>query len=535
MKDEHDRVRREALVSLSVLQTPAALEALRDHAASASPRDQPRLVALLKQWGDGELYAFASVDSVEVRRAVAENLRQPRRPSTRRLCKHLLVDEDSTVQSAIVESTKTWSIAYAAPMLLHAVTVSNLQTRQAAMAQLRELTGSNLEFASDWPLRSRVTGVERFAREHRIELLSKTDDPRSASLNDREHRELITELRKLVSGPDVEILDRLKSYPADSVPKIEQFLLAPIGEQGTVLKLSATTLDAIFDELLPAMSPVYSAIHNLKSQDRAVRTAAARRLVQISSALPLSRTAVNRMSTVIRPQQDQNLWRHALQSVMNNETPEAAQLAYAALDQTWPDTRMLACQCLAKHPAPAHANRIFQAELIGYAETSVQIEAIRTAGMCGNPLVLHDGQRSQSNKRRLLGLGSILSSPNIALRIEAAIAMSRLGDGRGVDELIRLSADSDRAAQRLAIQAMGNVTTPIILRNRLIQRLVHIGWSDSRLDVKRHVLASLERMTPLEQQPWSPQLPTPATLDQQMQRWAKWWNERRSPKSLNPS
>lgn len=531
LQDRDARVQHSAMVSLSLVKSPRALDILRTEVSQAGDRERADIVRLLAVWGENELAPLAADKSVAVRVAVAESLPSPSRLRDTALSRKLLADESPQVQLAVVQRTGDWEIDRAATVLLHAMLVGESSTRAAATERLSTRLNAKVRFDAEWPLRLRRWGVEDIAKKFGLTLLDSSKGP-VGTLHIRENVELLGMLREFVTTPTDklgDIVDALKKYPSDALTTIEQFMLAPISENGTVLPISIEAENILFRKVLPSMSPMYAALYDIESTENVTKYQGLQRLEQTATALPLSRLLIRRLTNNVVASQNVTIWHRVLLMLMTNDSPEAAHLAYHALDQRWPDTRILGCRYLSQHAAPEHAARIFRAEILGYAEPTVQIEAIRAVGYCGNPLVLSDGHPAAPRQRRLLGLRTILTSPNLSLRIEAAVAMSRLADGQGADELIRLSNDSDNPTQLAAVRAMGSEFSSEIIRNRFIGRLIQVGWSDSKTETKRAVVQSLRQLVPPALQPWvkdDGRATTTRGIDDQIAAWASWWKQR---------
>ena len=104
----------------------------------------------------------------------------------------------------------------------------------------------------------------------------------------------------------------------------------------------------------------------------------------------------------------------------------------------------------------------------------------------------------------------------------AAIAMSRLGDPQGHDELIRLSHHPDYQIRIQVIEAMGTGG-----QTRFIEPLVGIAWTAKDDRVKQAVLKSLEQLVPPEKHP--PAIGNTTGTDGKIKLWAEWWDQTQNP------
>ena len=130
------------------------------------------------------------------------------------------------------------------------------------------------------------------------------------------------------------------------------------------------------------------------------------------------------------------------------------------------------------------------------ADASVQFAAIEAAGRCHSPLVLDGVGGDDDESLPTRGLRSLLMHPDQQLRFAVVIAMSRLGDPQGMQEMVRLGYHPESNIREDVVQAMGESG-----QSRFIEHLLRLAWTESNDLVKRAILKSLGRLVPAVEHP----------------------------------
>jgi HEAT repeat protein len=177
----------------------------------------------------------------------------------------------------------------------------------------------------------------------------------------------------------------------------------------------------------------------------------------------------------------------------------------------------LACEFAARHKRHAFADWLLP--LLHDSQSAVKLAAIEAAGQCGNRIVI-EGVPAANPAESLPGLKPLLADPDSRVSLAAAIAISRLGDPLGHDELLRLSQHADKRIRLRVIAEMGSSR-----QTRFVEALIGIGWTARSDRVKREVLNSLGELIPSENQPSA--ITQAAGVDDKIKLWVEWWDENR--------
>ncbi len=520
LSDLEPAVRDEALVHLGMLKTKEALETLRTQAHRPEPRVRAMAVKGLAHWGARELAAYLNDSSYEVRVSVAEELgRFPTAESARRL-RDLQADASREVETAALKSTRDWPNELAIPVLLHGMQHASLTTRRRCFRELRRRTDLKDTFPIAAGPEVREQAARELARKWNLpaELLGAEGTlVANRKINRLRVAELETYLLDLVN-PDFPAnsarhqlaLKSLKECSPEDVPAIETFVLEQPPSPGT---------EEILRDVLPALSPVYEALAELESDDAARRRLAASDLRTLAEGRSLSPHAIRVLRDHLKHEADGLVWRAALGAVLPDSSRGIAELIAWAANHPDDGIRKLACEYAARHRRPAFADWLLP--LIHDSQQSVQLAAIEAAGLCRNRIVI-DGVPGSNPEEKLPGLRALLADRELAVSVAAAIAMSRLGDPQGHDELIRLSHHPDYRIRIQVVEAMGTGG-----QTRFLEPLVSIGWTAKDDRVKQVVLKSLEQLVPAEKHP--PALGNMASTDGKIKLWAEWWDQTQNP------
>ncbi|MBT6155024.1 MAG: HEAT repeat domain-containing protein [Planctomycetaceae bacterium] len=527
LDDRHTQVRLDALESLGWLGTPSARKTLREQAQRPEATIRAAALGGLSRWGVEELAPFVADQSSPVRQVVAKKLAHY--PSTRSyfVMQDLLRDEDLQVQAAAVTSLDNWRDDPALTLLLVALRDSSGPTRRLAFQQLRRRRPIDDAFSDfnsprheqrtravadlgsrlDVPLHfSDSVGVETFGSPHK---------PNALFVRDVESLlQVVTAADQFPGSPrHADAVSQLMKLQRDDLPIVEQFLL----------KQRAGDTGFVYRKLLPRLSSAHAALNEMEYPDLQRKRRGARQLREAASSESLSRLVVRRLLLQLDSRQDVLIWHDAMTAVMHDATDDHAQVALRALNDDRADVRFLGCEYILRHPRPQYANWLQQLQLFGDPDQRVRLVAVKAAGLCGNPNVLQEraGKRNSSDTEqntaaRNPGLRSLLTNQNADLRIAAVIAMARLGDRLGMQELSRLSLSTEPRIRIQAIQAMGETDS-----TWFIEPLIRRGWTERHIDVRRAILSSLDQLTLPGKRPAN--LVDENSYDAKIKKWHEWW------------
>jgi len=519
LTDPDPQVRDAALVHLGRLQTDEALSILRTHAKRPEPRVRAMAVKGLAHWGARHVASHLDDESFEVRLSVAEELgRFPTHESAVWL-RNLQADDNRQVETAALKAASDWPDSLAIPVLLHGMEHASLATRRDCFRDLRRRTGLKATFPITAGPEARQEAIRQLVRDWNLPTqlaIPETSHPAYAKVNRLRVEELHAYLLDL-TNPDFAkesaryqaALSALKESSPDDVPAVEAFLF----DQPELPRS-----DVILDEVLPALSPVHDALVRMQSEDVDRRRIAAGDLRSLAEEQTLSRLAVRRLGERLDRENDGLVWREAMGAVLPDDNEETAALVARAANHPDPGIRQLACEFAAKHRRPDFIHWLLP--LLHDPETTVQLAAIEAAGMCGSRLAI-DGIPSLRPEEDIPGLRSLLADHNSGVAVAAAIAMSRLGDPQGHDELIRLSRHGKTAVRERVIEAMGSTG-----QTRFVKVLIGLGWTAKEVRIQRPVLKSLGELVPEESRPRD--LPDAVGAEERIHVWAKWWSERQN-------
>ncbi len=523
LHDTEPRVREAAFESLGRLRTAAALEVLRQQARRSEPRARQLAVRGLAAWGPSELQRLADDPAYAVRQEVARRLAEF--PSARAavLLQQLVGDRSPQVQQAAVDAVGSWPDELAVAVLLQGLLDGSLTVRQRCRERLSERLGTWVELAVEAPRAQRAEAVRRLCRQFGLSasLVESLQKELAEAASDGEVRaerraEIEQWLETLVSHPWTseaaqQAWQRLQHVGANELWVVEEFALE---------HAEAGSSNVLYDKVLPRLSRTWDVLKRLESEDVNQRRRAAQELAVLGEQVSLSPAATRRLHDLLAREQDELVWRLAMQAVLPDDTEQAAQIALLAVNHTWPDIRRLGCRYVQRHPHPQYA--LWLLPLLSDTNRRVQLEAVRALGRCRNPVALDGLPASRSDAaggRAVRGLRDLLTSPDRSLRMAVAVSMAELGDEQGAEELIRLSYDKDPNVRIEVIRAMAQTG-----RTRFVEHLVRLAWTERHAIVKREILAALEQLVPPENRP--PSLAQARTDQQRVEAWVEWWQER---------
>lgn len=510
LADEQIPVRVAALTALGSLPGPANVETLRTATRDTREVIRAAAVAALATQGDWDsVLAAAGDESWRVRLAVAAALAAHPTPASAQVARELVADPSGECATATIEAARSWPLPLAGPVWLEALSRSGYRSRQRAGELLASAWPPARDFPCDAPAAERAnrwTALQAaWSREFgRIELAAFASRAAGAArdvgaavapetwnavqrlvgvLSQQAHPEALdAACRELIAlGPPVAV--------ALGVMALEQQIPLP---------------PAVYERVLPAVSPQFAILAQLADQDNALRRAAAAELVEWIRREPLTALALARLAELTQLETDPEVWRDVLIAVADDPREAAAQIALAALQHSLAEIRRRGCEHLAEHPDRRHAPALLAA--VGDAHVGVSRAAVRALG---EPGVLADPAP----------LEALLNSPDKWLQLEAARSLARLGAPRGVAAVERLAYDSDPEICRRAMDTMGEVADPEFLP-ALVDRV-----GESREGIGPAAARALERIVGQPPPATDPDgRPLPNSL---AARWRAWWETAR--------
>ena len=261
--------------------------------------------------------------------------------------------------------------------------------------------------------------------------------------------------------------------------------------------------EEIYRDVLPKYGRVYAVLDQLASADLTERRRAAEELAELSVKQPPGRLAIARLAQLVGKEQDALVWQSAMRAISEDGSQPAIDLAYTAIGNASAEVRRRACEHLAAHPDPAHVPVLIPA-----------LEDKDHAVICAAARALAATGKMPDTKP----LRNLLGSTNEDIQLEAALALTRLGDPSGKPALERLAYSRDPAVRARTAQAMGDFPDAAFTAI-----LIHL-LNDNQT-VARAALISLPKVVgeDVAQAPGQ----APATSTEQILRW-KHWHERQS-------
>lgn len=466
LRDFDTQVRVAAIVAWGVLGDEAARAHLQQLTNDSNERLRAEAITALAVLGDmSSVLAAADDTKWRVRARVAEALRGCPDRRGMATAEHLLADSSSQVQGKVVTAVRDWPLSHAAPVLLTAMRQICLTTRKAAAKQLAER----------WPMAASFSVHAR--PQQRAEQIA----------------ELEKELRQQMQPADrVSMADvaaaaqqMAPDAAARAVARVEELLarndMASLAAYGPGLEAVLETLvferqyllpESVYENVLPEINPSFALLRRLGDVALAERRRAVTALAVAAKQRPLRRLAIDRLARLTASEPDPLVLRSVLIAVAGDPSEPAMRLAHRLIGHVSPEVRRLACENLASCPDRAHAAVLLPA--LNDTSPSVVRAAVVALGRgrhCDDMAPL----------RRLL-----LASDGM-LRLETAIALSRLGDPTGKDALERLAYHDDAQVRAGAAAWMGETGDAAFLAT-LIRML------DDKPAVRRAALQGLPRV-----------------------------------------
>jgi HEAT repeat protein len=496
LTDGDARVRQSAIAGLGILGTTEALATLQK--LLKDPNDSVRaqaVSALAAAKVEGPVIEAATDQSWRVRRKAADALALFADQKAESAAQRLLDDGSSEVQLAAIRAIEAWPLERSGPILLAAMSKPAFITRKTAAEQLIAKWPPGKEFPIEGPPERRAEVLNKLNQAFRGQF--------SAALSDS-------------SSPATPAQPAIKKASLAQVAEVEQLLremnLKALADYGpaTVDALEQLHFDRkqllpeeIYRDVLPKYGRVYAVLDQLASADLTERRRAAEELAELSGKQPPGRLAIARLAQLVAKEQDVLVWQSALRAIAEDGSQPAIDLVYTAIGNASAEVRRRACEHLAAHPDPAHVPVLIPA-----------LEDKDHAVICAAARALAATGKMSDTKP----LRNLLGSMNEDVQLEAALALTRLGDQSGKPALERLAYSRDPAVRARTAQAMGDFPDAAFTAT-----LIHL-LNDNQT-VSRAALSSLPKVVG-EDVAQAPGQAT-ATSTEQILRW-KHWHERQS-------
>jgi HEAT repeat protein len=233
----------------------------------------------------------------------------------------------------------------------------------------------------------------------------------------------------------------------------------------------------------PASEEVVALIERLGAESIHDRRMAARELALEHAEEQLPEATLLRLRELVEMETDTLVWNDVLEFISHDGRAAAADLAAMAASHPSGDVRRRACGYFGRHPGTRAAEVLLNS--LNDIDPTVVREAVRSLGR-------------QPRLSDVTPLEAILTSPDSALRLEAAASLSLLGSPHGARALLRLTHHPEPAIRRQAATALGdanaNLTTGRSTRDvdhqEVIAELTRL--LNDRGDVRRAAQASLQ-------------------------------------------
>jgi HEAT repeat protein len=527
--DTDPRVRQATLVVLAVRRHPAAQDAIRralmdqdlsvrlaavaalGHLGGAESQTELRRLAVkegdlvraaaieaLAKLGDWPTIAAAGTDKAwQVRLVVARRLSLGIDPAAPALARQLVMDVNSDVAQAAIRVVATWPIAQAGVILLDAMDGRAFLPRKTAAERLGAIWAPAANFEFEAATDRRSAAMIDLRRQWREQFGASGLPVGTAAIATSPALPISSERVKHVA----DLLDQLTS-PAATQTDRRVTIQALIDVGADLIRIleryqdhnSRPLPEVVYREVLPRVSPEFSAIEQLHAAAVLPRRQAIDAVRAITHQRALPSLALDRLAALATQESDPLVWSGILSALADDGREPAIRLAYVALGHPTPDVRRRACEYLAAHPEPRHGPLLS----ISLADSS--------------PTVVHAAVRALGQLQSLddsRPLERLLAASDHGLRVDVAESLARLRKPAGCAALERLAHDPDPGVRRRAAMAMGQ-EPDVSFVPALIAML------DDRSDIRRAALTSLPRVT--GKQPQAAEDPQSDAL-----RWKQWY------------
>tara|TARA_R110002111_G_scaffold262875_1_gene342523 strand:- start:77317 stop:80454 length:3138 start_codon:yes stop_codon:yes gene_type:complete len=519
LRDADLLVQNKAIEHLGILGTEQALALLQEQAER--PQESSRIAAVLglMPWGAHYLAPLKDDAASSVRRTVAEGLGQTVSPEAALLLRSLINDRSSDVQLAVIETISEWPDDLAIPLLLEGIQEGVFKTRRKSVMQLIHRTGSGGSISIEGPKAERIAAVRELVRTEQLpaglwDQLMKHGLQTSSEIDNRRVAEIQSYFQDLISQPRDSAAHRHAYEELSNISPNEIGVLEKL-----ILETSIEIPDEIYTELLPELDPDYTALNQLTSTHISDRRKAAQLLLISSQKVSLNPIIVKRLRKLMTHEQDRLVWRIVMSAIEKDNYEETAQLALLAINHNWPDIRILGCEYLGTYGLPHYATWLMP--LLADKNDSVQLAAINAIGHCHNPLAINGVFNSSPDKSPGPSLRSLLTHSSPRVRFETVVALCRLDDVEGMQEMVRLSNDKLNSTRLDAVREMGDSG-----KTRFVEPLIQSAWTERNNSTLKEILSSLDKLVPASEKPanLNPEL----NYSEQAKIWMNWWQTQHS-------
>ncbi len=496
LSDGDARVRQAAIAGLGILGTTEALATLQKMLKDPNDSVRAQVVsALAAAKVEGPVIEAAADQSWRVRRKAADALALFPDQKAESAAQRLLDDGSSEVQLAAVRAIEAWPIERSGPILLAAMSKPAFITRKTAAEQLIAKWPAAKEFPVEGPPERRAEVLSKLNQAFRGQFSAGPSDsaspatPAQPTLKKASPAQVV-EVEQLIREMN---LKGLADYGPTLVDALEQLHF----DRKQLLP------EEIYRDVLPKYGRVYAVLDQLASADLTERRRAAEELADLSVKQLPGRLAIARLAQLVVKEQDALVWQNAMRAIAEDPSQPAIELSYMAIGNASAEVRRRACEYLAAHPDPAHVPVLTPA-----------LEDKDHAVICAAARALAATGKMPDTKP----LRNLLGSTNEDIQLEAALALTRLGDPSSKPALERLAYSRDPAVRARTAQAMGDFPDAAFTAT-----LIHL-LNDTQT-VSRAALISLPKVVgeDVAQAPGQ----APATSTEQILRW-KHWHERQS-------
>ncbi|MGD0516991.1 MAG: HEAT repeat domain-containing protein [Thermoguttaceae bacterium] len=496
--DGDARVRHAAIDGLGILATPETLATLQKLLKDQNDSVRAWAVSALAAAKDeGPVLEAAGDQSWRVRHKAADALASFPDAKAASVAQRLLDDNSSEVQLAAVRAIQAWPLERSGPILLAAMSKPAFITRKTAAEQLTAKWPLAREFPVEGPPERRAEVLNKLNRAFRAQYSAAAADspspatPAPPSVKKASPAQ-VAEVEWLIREMN---LNALADYGPALVDALEQLHF----DRKQLLP------EEIYREVLPKYGRAFAVLDQLTSADVIQRRRAAEELAELSGKQPPTRLAIARLAQLIAADQDELVWQSAMRAIADDPSQPAIDLAYTAIGHSSAEVRRRACEHLAAHPDPAHV--------------PVLIPALEDK----DPVVIRTAIRALAATEKMPDtkpLRNLLASTNEDIQLEAALALTRLGDSSGKPALERLAYSRDPIVRAKTAQAMGDFPDETFTATLI--RLLNDNQT-----VARAALNSLPKV--VGQDVAQPPGQAPPTTSEQILRW-KHWYERQTTK-----
>ncbi|WP_339729455.1 HEAT repeat domain-containing protein [uncultured Gimesia sp.] len=519
LKDADLQVQNEALKHLGILGTETALQQLKEQAKR--PQESSRISAAvgLTPWGAQYLAPLSKDTAASVRLAATKGLGQVASPEAALLLRSLLNDRSTHVQIAVIDSISQWPDELAIPLLLEGIQEGVYKTRRKSIIQLTNRTGMGGSISIEAPKADRIAAVRKLIQSEQVPgalwnqlLQSGLQKPRE--VNQSRAAEIQAYFQDLINQPRESTQYQQAFQELENISSNELEILEKL-----ILETSIELPKEIYTELLPGLESNYAALNQLSSSHVTDRRKGAQQLLLNSQNVSLNPVLIKRLRKLMTHEQDRLVWRIVMSAISKDNYDESAQLALLAINHNWSDIRILGCEYFGKHGLPQYAAWLLP--LLNDKNESVQLAAMHALGQCHNPIAITGIQNTAQNQPPAPSLKSKLTHSNHRVRFEAVAALSRLGDIEGMQELVRLSNDTNNSIRSDAVREMGDSG-----QTRYVEPLIQMAWTERNHSTLKEILSSLDKLVPDSEQP--AELASQLKHFEQAKIWMNWWQTHHS-------